>query len=185
MAKAKKPTNREKIEKQKGLVSWLKNKIKKGINKIKVIGTRSGGFYAFKYRSKLYHEFTTVKGKKKRRLEYYDEQPLILMISKGGGYMLGVNFHYLPPKVRERVLTQLKKRYKSNFDDNKQLTNLKWKNIAKQLSYSDIMVKLYIEKNISSIVKIKNTEMEKMIDLPSEKFIGISSKKLWRSLGLS
>lgn len=163
------------------LVKWIKDKLKKGIDKIKAINTRAGGFYTFEYESKWYDIFD-VNGQ--RKLEYYDAQPIILLLGKNGKYSLGLNFHYLPPDVRKRVFDRLKVRYKEQWKSNKILPNLQWNNIKKEVSYADFMVHLYINNNIGKISRVKNTELDKVIHLPSEKFIGISSSEVWKKLGL-
>ena len=162
-----------KIDENK-LTQWIKDKLKKTKDKIKVASSQQGAFYTFEYDSKMYEEGT---------LEYYDKQPLILLLGKGGGYYLGLNFHYLPPSVRKDVLDRLKSRYNKQWSSNKVLPNVTWNNVRGQVRHSQVMIKLYLENRIGNMSRVKNTEMDQVIDLPSEEFIGISSTELWKSLG--
>jgi hypothetical protein len=155
------------------ITDWLKNKIKKKIDRIKVNGIRPGKFYAFNYDSKLFQD---------EKLKFYDENPLVLILSQG--HMLGLNFHYLPTKIRERVIKRLKNRYKKQWSANKILPNVSWNDLKSELKYADFMVKLYIRDNVRHAVKIEHGDMEKLVKVRSEQFIGIRPETLWKSMGL-
>jgi hypothetical protein len=162
-----------KIDENK-LIRWIKDKLKKTKDKIKISSAKPGSFYTFEYDSKMYEE---------GELPYYDKQPLILLLSKGGGYYLGLNFHYLPPSVRKDVLDRLKSRFKKQWSADKILPNVTWSNVRGQVRHSQVMVKLYLENRMGTMSRVKNTEMEQVIDLKSEDFIGIDPDKLWKDLG--
>jgi hypothetical protein len=78
-----------------------------------------GKMYFFNYDSKLYEE---------GRLPYYDELPIILVLSVDSKYILGLAFHYLPRLTREYFIKKiLLKNYK-----------LLKKELPAQVPYSDI-----------------------------------------------
>lgn len=157
------------------LTKWIKDKVKKGIDKVQVATIKPGYFYTMSYFSKLYDN---------NKLDFYDEQPLILVLGKGPKHILGLNFHYLPPKKRKLVLKKLNKLYKKQIDEDKPFKNVKWDNVKIELKWSTYMVKLYIKDRIGKISRIKNDELENIVPLRSEDFIGISATKLWKQQGL-
>ena len=53
--------------------------------------------YMFKYNPKT-----------KEKLPYYDTFPLIMPLEIYKGGFLGINFHYLPPKIRKKLLESTK-----------------------------------------------------------------------------
>jgi hypothetical protein len=134
---------------------------------------KSGMFLTFKYSSKLFEE---------DKLEYFDAQPLILVLGKSGDYILGLNFHYIPSSIREQVMKRLKNRYKVQWESGGVLPNISWGTVQRELMYTNYMVHLYlIPRIMSKIQRIKNTEMEKkFIYARSEDFIGIKAEAIWR-----
>jgi hypothetical protein len=159
------------------IIDWLKDKIRrpKSKDKVKVDSVRPGIFYTMNYISKLYEE---------DKLEFYDKQPLILCLDTRGIYMWGINFHYIPKTRRVRAINRLKKRYPEQWDANKILPNVSYKNIAGELAHVEIMVKQYIIGNISKISKIENVEMETAVLARTEDFIGRSAESIWKMLGV-
>ena len=157
------------------LTRHIENKLHKRIDLISPSRMQRGGFYTFEYISKLYEE---------DKLDFFDRQPLILCIDKNDEYMLGINFHYINTTAREKVINRLKKMYKNQWDTNKLLPNVSWDKFKKEMKYANFMVKLYIIENVVTSSRIKNVDMEKYIDLPSQDFIGIKADALWKSLGM-
>jgi len=158
------------------LTDWVKNLVKKGKQKINVrTGIKTGHFVTMNYASKMYEE---------DKLDFYDQQPLILVLGQNSGYVQGLNFHYVKRSARLKIINKLKKLRKKAFKENKPLPNLQWSSIASEVKYATFMIKLYIKDRIMKPQLIKNTDIHKVIHLPSEDFIGIDADKLWRSLGM-
>lgn len=157
------------------ITEWLKQKVKKKVGKVKTTNLKPGRFYSFDYDSKLFSQ---------EKLFYYDTTPLILLLSQKGNYMLGLNFHYLPIKIRQKVISRLKKRYPIQWTTDKLLPNVKWDNIKGELKYESFMVKLYIKDGVRTIVNISNTQMEQLIRIRSEEFTGKKPETIWKNLGL-
>jgi hypothetical protein len=59
----------------------------------------------------------TYDPKHKATLPFWDRNPLVIFISKKGQYALGLNLHYLPPRLRLVLLNKLMK-----FVNNKNLS---------------------------------------------------------------
>ena len=66
---------------------------KEAENKISVGGIRRGSLFAYWYDPKW-----------AKKLPYYDEFPMMMMVEKAKGGFIGLNFHYLPPMLRPRLL---------------------------------------------------------------------------------
>lgn len=117
--------------------------------------------------------------KTKETLPYYDKLPLIFPIEKYNDGILGINFHYLHPRLRLLLLDKLRV-FKSN---NRNDTSTKLKidyNIVSSFAQVDIVkptIHRYLYTQIRSrILLIPPTEWPQALTLPCEQFIG--EKKL-------
>lgn len=59
--------------------------------------------------------------KYKKVLDYYDQAPVVLVIGLYNNGFLGINFHYLPEKLRAYLLDTLMKLHKSNPNEDDRL----------------------------------------------------------------
>ena len=120
-----------------------------------------GGMYTYTYDPKT-----------KEKMKFYDSFPLIicLQIVRGGWY--GVNFHYLPPSIRARVLWEIG--YKK----------LPMPRVAKALSLdprTSPAMKRYLFGQVKSTPRqIPRDEWEIAIQLPYENFQKATNKQVWR-----
>lgn len=144
-----------------------------------------GKLYLFKYDAK--HKDT---------LDYWDSAPLTLFFNsfvgdgqygeQGVQYLIGINFHYMPPKVRLKVLELLlklrsEKRYRAS-------TRLKvtW-NALKQLGNNPAFehaVKMYRADHVrSKLHEIHPGYYEQVIFLPIAEFQKGTNRTVWSDIG--
>lgn len=116
------------------------------------------------------------------KLPYWDKFPLVIMIDETAQHYLGLNLHYLPPKVRETFLTKLMDVINnSKFDKTTKLKVtygiLKG---ATKYRYFQPCIKKYIKKNIrSNIMIIRASQWHTAIHLPVARFKGTTEQNVW------
>ena len=121
----------------------------------------------------------TYNPKHKETLPYYDTFPLVLPLQGFSGGFVGMNFHYLSPMIRFRVLQQLQ-----GF-----ATNQKFDSTTKlDVSYARVggiarikpTIKHYLtEKVTSNIMKVNAAEWNIAIFLKTASFKKASASKVW------
>ena len=137
----------------------------------KVSSMEFGYMYAFKYDPKT-----------KNDLPYYDTFPLIFPIRMDSDGFLGINFHYLPPVLRAKLMNAL---YST-------LTNKKYDDTTKvKISYSILqsaskyryfkpMLKKYLRSQVrSQFLEIQVNEWDIAIFLPTESFRKADTGRVW------
>jgi len=170
------------VDKQGGIrksASWYRNAIssiadtitaRKLINQNKLIARPSTG------RLNLF--FYDPKTKKK--LPYYDTFPLVLPLEPIKGGFLGMNFHYLPPLLRFRLLETVHGRFATKRELDK--------NMKLDVSYDRIknipLVKPTIKKYLfsyvrSNFLRIDNDEAALAVYLPVQQFKKRSDSYVW------
>ena len=137
----------------------------------KVSSMEFGYMYAFKYDPKT-----------KNDLPYYDTFPLIFPGRMDSDGFLGINFHYLPPVLRAKLMNAL---YST-------LTNKKYDDTTKvKISYSILqsaskyryfkpMLKKYLRSHVrSQFLEIQVNEWDMAIFLPTESFRKADTGRVW------
>jgi hypothetical protein len=137
----------------------------------KVSSMEFGYMYAFKYDPKT-----------KNDLPYYDTFPLIFPVRMDTDGFLGINFHYLPPVLRAKLMNAL---YST-------LTNKKYDDTTKvKISYSILqsaskyrffkpMLKKYLRSHVrSQFLEIQVNEWDIAIFLPTESFRKADTGRVW------
>ena len=137
----------------------------------KVSSMEFGYMYAFKYDPKT-----------KNDLPYYDTFPLIFPVRMDSDGFLGINFHYLPPVLRAKLMNAL---YYT-------LTNKKYDDTTKvKISYSILqsaskyrffkpMLKKYLRSHVrSQFLEIQVNEWDIAIFLPTESFRKADTGRVW------
>jgi hypothetical protein len=130
-----------------------------------------GYMYAFKYDPKT-----------KKDLPYYDTFPLIFPVRMDTDGFLGINFHYLPPILRAKLMNAL---YST-------LTNKKYDDSTRvKISYSILqsaskyrffkpMLKKYLRSQVrSQFLEIQVNEWDIAIFLPTESFKKADTGRVW------
>lgn len=131
-----------------------------------------GGLYFFYYSAK-YDD----------RLPYWDAFPLVLPLERYGDGFLGMNLHYLPPRIRAGFMDKL-----MNFaiyDDNDEIKRLRvtYDIVSASRRYKEFRpcVKRYLYKNIASkLLKVEPNEWETAVFLPVHQFQKAKVNEVWR-----
>jgi hypothetical protein len=137
----------------------------------KVDDMELGYMYAFSYDPKF-----------KKTLPYYDVFPLIFPVEFQNDGFLGINFHYLPPVLRARLMDAL---YPN-------LTNKKYDDTTRmRISYNILQsaskyrffkptLKKYLRTQLrSQFLEIHVNEWDIALFLPTESFRKADSEKVW------
>ena len=140
-------------------------------------GLQFGRMYFFHYQPKI-----------RETLPYYDIFPLVIPIRAYRKGMLGMNFHYLPYRLRERLMKKLigflneenKEAYLDvSYNDIKSFTRYKE---AKPTLHKYDLTGAYVR---SSFLLVEANEWNTAIHLPVEEFRsrrggdGVSKQKVW------
>lgn len=121
--------------------------------------------------------------KHKDTLPYYDRFPLVLPFRKVKGGFYGLNFHYLPPLLRVRLLDRL-----LMFSTTKGITEstrlrFKYQMIASSAKFAAAQpcVKMYLTNHVrSKFARIDPDHWVTAMMLPVERFTGASKETVWR-----
>tara|TARA_Y100001938_G_scaffold143293_1_gene215846 strand:+ start:1060 stop:1617 length:558 start_codon:yes stop_codon:yes gene_type:complete len=117
--------------------------------------------------------------KLKRTLPYYDVFPLVLPLDTIPGGFMGMNFHYLPPMVRTRLLSRVQQ-----FADDRKLG----KNTKFDVNYDDVKsvriakptIKKYLYSHVrTGFLRINADEAATAIFLPVQRFKKASTIKVY------
>lgn len=105
-------------------INWYKSQISKlNVGRMQLLSDNQiyqhtkpgvGRFCFFFYSAKGFEEEKT--------LPYYDTSPMSLILSAGGGYADGLNWHYLPLTLRVQLFQHLLMIEGSNFSEKRRLT---------------------------------------------------------------
>ena len=117
----------------------------------------------------------------KNKLKVWDKSPLVLVLWRTKNYTLGLNFHWVPKKVRYILLTYIFNANKKNIANGLPL-EISYKKIKPLIIKLKLIyvVRMYINARISARgIIIPQQYMRKAIDLPSENFIGMSAEKAY------
>lgn len=105
----------------------------------------------------------------KHVLPYYDKFPLILCVKMYKDGFLGLNFHYLHPVMRAKLMDSIDK-----------INEINWDNVSK-IKQIRPTVKRYLYKHITSKVVILNDdEKELALFLPIERFEKQNKQTVWK-----
>ena len=128
---------------------------------------------------RMYHFFYDPKHKK--TLPYYDRFPLIFPFKRVRGGFLGINLHYLPLRLRAKLMDELYTLSRDNrYDENTRL-NLSYKilNGAAKYKYFKPCVKHYLTPHVKSrFLEVYAAEWDIALFLPTEKFVGAGKGKV-------
>lgn len=131
-----------------------------------------GNMFFFFYDAKL-----------KKELPYWDRFPVVLVIDLYDDGFLGLNFHYLPVRVRVALLDALLET--ANNDKMDQTTRMTatysmLKGVARYEAFAPC-IKRYLASHVQSqMLPIPANQWEMACMLPVEKFEKASSQKVWR-----
>lgn len=131
-----------------------------------------GGLYFFYYSAK-YDD----------KLPYWDAFPLVLPLERYGDGFLGMNLHYLPPRIRAGFMDKL-----MNFaiyGDNDEIKRLRitYDIISASRRYKEFRpcIKRYLYQNIASkMLKVEPNEWETAVFLPVHQFQKAKVNEVWQ-----
>ena len=159
---------------------WLQRQIKQLVKKPNQImrlkdrmSTRVeiGKMYLFRYNPKT-----------ASKLMYYDRYPLVFPIKRGRGGFIGINLHYLSPKMRILFLAKLMSNININKiedDDEISVSYNKLKN-SSSLKQFRPCIKLYLKGRVETpFLKINAREWEMASVLPLDAFQKQANTKVW------
>ena len=122
---------------------------------------------------RMYHFFYDPKHKK--TLPYYDRFPLIFPFKRVRGGFLGINLHYLPLRLRAKLMDELYGLRRDNrFDENTRLRlSYNVLNGASKYKYFKPCVKHYLTPHVKSrFLEVYAAEWDIALFLPTERFVG-------------
>ena len=128
---------------------------------------------------KMYHFFYDPKHKK--TLPYYDRFPLIFPFKKVRGGFLGINLHYLPLRLRAKLMDELYTLSRDKrYDENTRLRlSYNVLNGAAKYKYFKPCVKHYLTPHVKSrFLEVYAAEWDIALFLPTEKFVGAGKGKV-------
>ena len=119
-----------------------------------------GDLFAYYYRPK--HLMT---------LPYYDQFPLVMLIGYEKDTFLGLNFHYLNPRLRAILLDRVTAKVGQGI--------IKWQKIAKIPQVEPCVKRYRYDHIVRKVIPIEEKENEIAIFLPLERFKKSSKSKVW------
>lgn len=153
--------------------NWFRNVLKDDRYE-KRTQPKVGRMYAYRY---------SAKGDGTDALPYWDRFPLIILVGPAKGGWYGINFHYLRPQIRQRLLGKLLKfRRDSGRLSEKTILKLSWKVLSSAARYPEVQMsfKHYLSSHVKSkLVEVPPEEWTQTILLPMEAFKGTSKKNVW------
>ena len=108
--------------------------------------------------------------KYKKTLPFYDTFPLVLPLEAIEGGFSGLNFHYLPPILRFRLLEQMQRWATNNKMDSTTRFDVSWKRV-KNIPLVKPSIKKYLYKHVRSrFLKIDVVQAAIAVYLPVQQF---------------
>ena len=121
--------------------------------------------------------------KTKADLPYYDTFPLIFKVANTQGGFYGINLHYLPYKLRAKLMDALYEIVSNQkYDDSTRLRlSYQLLNSASKYRYFKPTFKKYLNKHVRSrFVEINPSEWDIALFLPVERFEKASKSTVWK-----
>ena len=120
---------------------------------------------------------------RKDQLPYWDEFPLIFVLNIYRNGFLGMNLHYLPPKIRTDFLLALDNLRSNDHMDETTRIRVSYELIrdTARLNTGLPIVRRYLKRGIlSNIIQVLPNEWAIASLLPTESFTGASKNKVWQ-----
>ena len=128
---------------------------------------------------RMYHFFYDPKHKK--TLPYYDRFPLIFPFKSVRGGFLGINLHYLPLRLRAKLMDELYGLAEDNRYDEDTRLKISYRvlNGASKYKYFKPCVKHYLTPHVKSrFLEVYAAEWDIALFLPTERFVGAGKGKV-------
>lgn len=172
----------------KNSLSWFKDNVKKLMNSRSLrnisrndlmkdtdymtTNLEMGKMYLFNY-----------DPKHKAKLPYYDTYPLTIPIERYRDGFLGLNLHYLPPKLRLTLLERLLKLTNTKTMSERTKIRATYALLSSSVKYKFMRptIKRYLNNHIRSpFIRIKPDDWKIAIFLPHEGFKKASKENVWK-----
>ena len=163
---------------------WFQDKIKglKGTLRNQFSSTNAPKFYreaetkvtpkVLKLRANLGDLYAYYYDPKHRQtLPYYDSFPLVMLIGYEQDTFLGLNFHYINPKLRAILLDRVTAKVGKGI--------INWKKISKIPQVEPCVKRYRYDHIMRKVIPIEQDEQEIAIFLPLERFRKASKSKVW------
>ena len=122
---------------------------------------------------RMYHFFYDPKHKK--TLPYYDRFPLIFPFKRVRGGFLGINMHFLPLRLRAKLMDELYGLTRDNRYDEDTRLKISYNvlNGAAKYKYFKPCIKHYLTPHVKSrFLEVYAAEWDIALFLPTERFVG-------------
>ena len=154
-------------------------------------GTRTGNIklgrmYFFRYDAE---GTASGRGVNIKKGNVYDAFPLIFLLTETPDSFEGINFHYMVPRERIKLLGRMFEYLNSeDFDNRTKLFSSKFKKTIKENSlfrFARVCYRVYKPGRVASkIIQVHPMDWELAITVPTEKFVTpsggrVASKKIW------
>lgn len=120
--------------------------------------------------------------KHKATLPYYDKFPLIFPLSVGKDFFIGINFHYLHPTLRAKLMDALYEHVSNEKMNEKTKMQISYDILKSASKYKlfEPCIKKYLKAHVRSrFMKINSNEWDFTLMLPTEQFEKASKQKIW------
>lgn len=121
--------------------------------------------------------------KTKDKLPYYDIFPLVFPVEVESDGFLGINLHYLDPRLRKELFDSLILFGISAGAGEQIYLNFRYKHfnsfVARPLV--EVCLKKYLFSHIHSWTNIRPTEWENVVEMPLQSFQKRTSSSVWRT----
>ena len=112
--------------------------------------------------------------KHRATLPYYDQFPLIMLMSEEKFTFIGINFHYLNPNIRAMLLDKISSKIGTG-----KITNEWWTKLSKIKQIAPTVKRYRYDHIVRKVIPIEEKEKEIAIFLPLERFKKSSKSKVW------
>lgn len=130
-----------------------------------------GGLYYFFYSAKTADQ-----------LQYWDAFPLVIPLQRYNDGFLGLNLHYLPPRIRAGFMDKLLDRAVLNENDDPVKVRISYDILDATKRYKEFRpcLKRYLYNHIASkILAVQPNEWETAVFLPTQQFQKAKSSEVW------
>lgn len=120
--------------------------------------------------------------KHKDKLPYYDRFPLIFPIGSAPGGFLGINVHYLPPRLRAQLMDALYDTASNEKLDSSTRLRISYRilNSASKFRLFKPCIKHYLARQVQTdFVYVAPSEWDIALFLPTASFVGASKNKVY------
>jgi hypothetical protein len=121
--------------------------------------------------------------KTKDKLPYYDTWPLVLPFDTAPGGFVGLNFHYLPPVIRFKLLARLMEYTTRGYTDSERFY-VSWSLLKQAAKFPTVRpcVKRYLYNHIDSrtFLKINSDDWKLAVMLPLARFEKETDMTVWK-----